>query len=282
MKNFKIKSLVLALILFVGACICIVETKPTEIYSAKAGEKITKNILSDAIEFISSGDVEKDIILTIKTQKPEESTVEMTHYEIIGDTHNKFEKFNKAFIRKYTNQTRVGKLISFTLKHTNDLGEVVDYISSTPITIKLYVGKAILKKEIGVASCIEANNGNVKIDTISDNYYEVDGNYITISLFGVSRATNMLAVFYNNSYTIVIICVIGFLAILGLAIGLKIRKMHKDDPEYYAQRKKEKMKEKKRRQYIQNNYSNQKSAEQNKQQKEKERKKYLKTQNKKK
>ena len=206
----------------------------------------------------------------------------MTNYEIIGDTHNKYEKFNHAFADKYTNQSRIGKLISFTLKYTDEYGDVQDYVSSNHITLKFYVGKAILKKEIGVASCYEAKNLNVKIDTIAEHNYEIDGNYIVLSLSGVGRATNTFAVFYNNSYTVVIICVIGFLAILGLAIGLKIRKMHKDDPEYYAQRKKEKMKEKKRRQYIQNNYSNQKSAEQNKLQKEKDKKKYLKQQNKKK
>lgn len=178
---------------------------------------------------------EDDLILTIQGDTLSNANITM-NYTIIGSDQELFEEFKKAFKEKYTPQTAIGKLVC--IKLSSDNTEIQKRIENGVYAdVNIFFPTQLLSKEYSMVIADSASSFRA-----TDNF-KVDENYVTFSNFTLQNE-NYFALIYNNAYVVVWIFVIAFVAIFVLAIVFKIRKMHKEDPEYYASLKREKQQKK--------------------------------------
>lgn len=168
-------------------------------------------------------------------------------YESLGNDSSEFVGYQKAFKNKYTSKTTIGKLIKINMYSiTNQDGEEVlePITSNIAVKVKIYIPSSIKNKNFYLVSCASTT----AFRAIDERGFSTENNYIVLDTVIGPGLT--IAVIYDKSYEVVIICGVVFVAILGLCIFLKIYKLHKDDPEYYAKVKKQKQQKKAQRKAI--------------------------------
>ena len=176
-----------------------------------------------------------DLIVTFKGIDSINLTVK---YTIIGNDMALFDEFKEAFKEKYTSQTAIGKLVSIELVSEDEA--VQNRISGgLPTKVSVFFPTNLLGKEYSIVTADSPSLFKAR----GDEFYKVDENYVTFESYTLYNQ-NYVALIYNNAYKIVWICVAVFALIFVGAIFWKIRKMHKEDPEYYASIKKEKQQQK--------------------------------------
>lgn len=195
---------------------------------------LSNSSLGDLILKGPSDTREDDLILTIKNDTLSNNVT--MNYTIIGSDQKLFDEFKHAFKQKYTSQTAIGKLVCIKLS-SND-AEIQKQIDNGIFAdVHIFFPTQLLSKEYSMV--IADSTSSFKA---TDNF-KVDENYVMFSSFMLQNE-NYFALIYNNAYVIVWIFVVAFVAIFALAIIFKIRKMHKEDPEYYASLKREKQQKK--------------------------------------
>ncbi len=211
-----------------------------------------KNILADHTVYGKSDSRDDDLILTFLGDENLNITL---NYTIIGNDMKIFEEFESAFKEKYTSQTAVGKLVCIKLTPLDDNASI-RVNTGISCNFSIFFPTHLLVKEHYI---VTADSPNVFKARSSEKDYTMNENYITFNSF-VFYDENYIALIYNNAYRFIWIAVSVFVVIFALAIFFKIRSLHKEDPEYYAQRKREKQQQKYYKQQAKNKqqYQNQK------------------------
>ena len=186
-------------------------------------------VLGDFTIYGKSDTRDDDLIITFSGNAENNFNV---NYTIIGNDMPIFEEFNKAFKEKYTSQTAIGKLVCISLTSENqDVKNRIDIGFHADVSI--WMPTSLLTKEHSVVTADSPSLFKATDD------FTTDENYIKITDYRLV-AENYICLIYNNAYKIVWICLSIFVVILALCIVFKIRKMRKEDPDYYAGLKREK------------------------------------------
>ena len=182
-------------------------------------------------------------------------------YRTLESDDDQYQRFQKTFKSKW-GQSKIGKIVYFKVSCPTD--EEVDrkLQSARNVKIKVYMPTFLLSKSNYYVAY--GYSADAYSNILKDNVKIEDKNFVVVDM-NLAKDGCYIALVYDGSWAIVIICIVAFLVILGVCIYLKIRKLHNSDPEYYAQLKKEKEQKKAlKKQYNNemNEYSN-KSAKSN-------------------
>lgn len=168
------------------------------------------------------------------------STAIRFEYRTIEPEEELYSKFKKSY-KELTSQAKIGKIVYIKLS-CPDYPEVETYLQTANVTLKVYMPTFLLNKStyfVDFAYTPESSSARV----LKDDVVVEDNNFVVYNM-RMSTDGCYVALVYDGSLTIVIICIVAFLIILAFCIYLKIRKMHKEDPEYYEALKKEKAEKK--------------------------------------
>lgn len=182
-------------------------------------------------------------------------------YRTLESDDAEYQKFQKTFKSKW-GQSKIGKIVYFKVSCPTDEEINRKLQSARNVKIKVYMPTFLLSKSNYYVAY--GYSADAYSNILKDNVQIEDKNFVVVDM-NLAQDGCYIALVYDGSWAIVIICIVAFLIILGVCIYLKIRKMHNSDPEYYAQLKKEKEQKKKlKKQYNNeiNEYSN-KSSKQN-------------------
>lgn len=187
---------------------------------------------------------EREDDLILEFAEPVADGIKIT-YEVIGNDSSEFESYQKAFKKKYTSQTTIGKFIRikmYSISYTETGEEKLEPVTSNAsVNVKIYLAGNLRNKHYYIVTCGSVTD----FKAIDERGFTFEDGYINLKTSIGPGLT--LAVIYDKSYVIVVLCIVGFLIVLGVCIFFKIYRIRKSDPEYYAKVKKEKQKEKQQR-----------------------------------
>ena len=196
---------------------------------------LNNSLLGDFTVKGKSDSRDDDLIVTFKNTNEINLKVK---YTIVGSDMALFEEFKEAFKEKYTPQTAIGKLVAIEL--SSDDADIERRISGGfSSKVSIFFPTNLLSKEYSIV----IGDSPSLFKARGEDFYSINENYITFENYTL-YAHNYVALIYNNAYKVVWICLAVFVVIFAGAIFLKIRKMHKEDPEYYASIKREKQQQK--------------------------------------
>lgn len=245
-KQNKLFSIILGLfmLLFVGSSAkYITYNGGSVVNTAKATTNYGLNALlaQDTFKFPYQ---EREDDLVLEFAEPIAEGIKIT-YEVIGNDSSEFESYKKAFKKKYTSQTTIGKFIRikmYSISYTETGEEKLEPVTSNAsVNVKIYLAGNLRNKHYYLVSCGSVTD----FRAIDERGFSYEDGYINLKTSIGPGLT--LAVIYDKSYVIVVLCIVGFLVVLGVCIFIKIYRIRKSDPEYYQKVKKEKQKEKQQR-----------------------------------
>lgn len=196
------------------------------------------------------GDVDCEIILNKDLDVP--ASAIKFEYRTIESDEEIYTKFKKSY-KELTSQAKIGKIVYIKLS-CPDYPEVDTYLQTAKVKLRVYMPTFLLNKGTYFVDFAYSPDSSVQ-KFLNDDVTIEDKNFVVYEM-NMSKEGCYVALVYDGSATIVVICIVAFLIILAFCIYLKIRKMHKEDPEYYEALKREKAQKKAMRKGV--------SAEQNK------------------
>lgn len=196
------------------------------------------------------GGVDCEIVLNKDLDVP--ASAIKFEYRTIESDEELYEKFKKSY-KELTSQAKIGKIVYIKLS-CPDYPEVDTYLQTARVKLRVYMPTFLLNKGTYFVDFAYSPDSSVQ-KFLNDDVTIEDKNFVVYEM-NMSKDGCYVALVYDNSSVIVIICIVAFLIILAFCIYLKIRKMHKEDPEYYEALKSEKAQKKAMRKGV--------SVEQNK------------------
>ena len=201
--------------------------------NASSNSALATVTLSAYDEALQQNDIE--IIINDQTISIPQEEIQFNYVTLVnGD--EKYEEFEKVFKSKWS-QSKIGKLVYFTVSCPNYPEIEAKLQSERNVQIKIYMPSFLLNKSNYFVAYGYAPDSYSAI--AKDNLEIVDNNYVIVTM-NLAKDGCYIGLVYDGSWVIVIICIAVFLVILALCIYLKIRKMHREDPEYYQALKREK------------------------------------------
>lgn len=182
-------------------------------------------------------------------------------YRTLEADEELYAKFNKVFKSKWS-QSKIGKIVYFKVSCPTDEAVESKLQSARNVKVKVFMPSFLLNKSNYFIAYGYSPDSYTNI--LKDRVQIEDKNFVVVDMT-LAKDGCFIALVYDTSWVIIVICVSVFLVILGFCVYLKIRKMHNEDPEYYAELKREKAQKKAMKQKFNNEmnaYSN-KNIQQN-------------------
>lgn len=257
-RKFKCLCLILSGIFLVGGLFGLSQkASPIKVRSSQANASEMSSLGSVVITVKSDTRLnENECVITLNNDHLNGAQIDC-NYTSIGskkgeDLYDEYSKF-LSFFKNKSSQVRIGKLVKINLT-CPDAEKQTIIKGGTPANIKIYFPANLLSKNYAIYVGTAPNS--VSFKAVSDSRIKIDNGDVIMDI--TAYETFYVALVYDGSYIIVWLCVGGFVVILGVCIFFKIRKMRKDDPEYYKSVKDEKKQKKNMRQNMNSQYKNQK------------------------
>lgn len=236
----KLKKCLQILAVFAVSLVCVMGSFGIKgknmngvVANASSNSALATVTLSAYDETLQQNDIE--IIINDQTISIPQEEIQFNYVTLVnGD--EKYEEFEKVFKSKWS-QSKIGKLVYFTVSCPNYPEIEAKLQSERNVQIKIYMPSFLLNKSNYFVAYGYAPDSYSAIT--KDNLEIVDNNYVIVTM-NLAKDGCYIGLVYDGSWVIVIICIAVFLVILALCIYLKIRKMHREDPEYYQALKREK------------------------------------------